>query len=112
MKQTVYLYDFQDAFNRVRPNNFSREGQEVLFNYLEQYEDDTGEEIELDVIALCCDYEELSLSDLLKTYDDITDEELTDDNEAELLGLATDYLESQTMLCGVTPQNTFVFAVF
>tara|TARA_B100000900_G_C20441095_1_gene659067 strand:+ start:632 stop:883 length:252 start_codon:yes stop_codon:yes gene_type:complete len=37
---------------------FSYEGLIALYDYLEQYEDDTGEQIELDVIALCCDFTE------------------------------------------------------
>ena len=56
MKQSVNEYDFLKAFKECRPNNFSRAGLFALYDYLEQYEDDTGEEIELDVIALCCEY--------------------------------------------------------
>lgn len=111
MKQTIGLYEFRNAFDAHERNNFSYEGQEVLFNALEEIESASGEEIELDVIALCCDYSEMDLRELLDHYD-ITDEELTDDNEAELLELATDYIAEHTFLCGVTPQNTFVFQSF
>lgn len=58
MKQTVTKYDFIDAFKRVRPDNFSYAGLEALFDYLEEYEYSTGEEMELDVIAICCDFTE------------------------------------------------------
>ena len=58
MKQSINEYDFLKAFKECRPNNFSRAGLFALYDYLEQYEDDTGEEIELDVIALCCEYAE------------------------------------------------------
>ena len=59
MKQSVNMYDFERAFkNFERMNNFSYDGLKALFEYLEDYEEDTGEEIELDVIALCCDYAE------------------------------------------------------
>ena len=59
MKQTVNFNDFRDAFRAFdRMENFSYEGMQALFDYLEQLEEDTGEEIELDVIALCCDYSE------------------------------------------------------
>ena len=59
MKQTINFYDFSDAFRKAgRTNNFTYEGQRALFEYLEGYEEDTGEEIELDVIALCCEYAE------------------------------------------------------
>ncbi len=68
MKSTVSLSDFRDAF-QVRKENFSYEGLEALFNYLESYEEDTGEEIELDVIALCCDYTEYeNLAEFQKDY--------------------------------------------
>ena len=50
---------FADAFRRMgRENQFSREALEALFNYLEDYEQDTGEDLELDVIGLCCDFTE------------------------------------------------------
>ena len=59
MKQSINMYDFERAFkNFERMNNFSYDGLKALFEYLEDYEEDTGEEIELDVIALCCDYTE------------------------------------------------------
>lgn len=58
MKQTINLYQFRDAFQQLRPDNFSYDGLRVLFEYLEQCEDDMGEEIELDVIALCCEFSE------------------------------------------------------
>jgi len=57
MKSTVLLSDFRDAF-QIRKENFTFEGLRALFNYLEETEEDTGEEIELDVIAICCDYTE------------------------------------------------------
>lgn len=69
MKQTIDQYEFRDAFKRMnRADNFSTSGLYALFNYLEQYEQDTGEEIELDVISLCCDYTEDSIKNVLKEY--------------------------------------------
>lgn len=58
MKQTVYLEDFRRAFQSTRPNNFSYEGLIALYNYFQNLEDDIGEELDLDVIAVCCDYSE------------------------------------------------------
>lgn len=62
MKQTVNFSDFVDAFFRThnRMDQFSYEGLKALFEHLEQYEEDMGEEMELDVIAICCDYSEHS----------------------------------------------------
>jgi hypothetical protein len=70
MKQSVNMYDFEREFKRFERNNFSYDGLKALFEYLEEYEEDTGEEIELDVIALCCDYMEYdSLNEYNRDYD-------------------------------------------
>ena len=59
MHITVTSAMFADAFRRMgRENQFSREALEALFNYLEEYEQDTGEDLELDVVGLCCDFTE------------------------------------------------------
>ena len=59
MKKTINFYDFERAFsNADRANQFSYEGQRALFEYLEEYEESTGEEIELDVIAFCMHFDE------------------------------------------------------
>ncbi len=52
MIQTINLHDFRNAFQAAgRGEQFTYEGLGVLFDYLEQYEQDTGEQIELDVIV-------------------------------------------------------------
>ena len=59
MKQIVNFNNFVDAFRAMgREENFSYDGLEALFQYLEDYEDNTGQEYELDVIALCCEFSE------------------------------------------------------
>ena len=59
MKLTVRLYDFESAFKRIgRGEQFSSQGLIALFEYLEQLESEMGEEIEFDVIGLCCEYTE------------------------------------------------------
>ena len=73
MKQTISKHDFTEAFKKIRPNNFTCDGLEALFGYLEEYEEDTGEEIELDVISLCCEYSEYQ--DLKAFQDDYNADE-------------------------------------
>tara|TARA_R110000824_G_scaffold395207_1_gene595690 strand:+ start:333 stop:632 length:300 start_codon:yes stop_codon:yes gene_type:complete len=59
MKQSVNMYQFERAFNNMdRGEQFSYDGLKALYEYLEEYEEDTGTEVELDVIALCCEYAE------------------------------------------------------
>ena len=69
MKQTINKGQFMSAFSAVRPDNFSYKGLEALFDWCEDLEDDTGEEIELDVIGFCCDFSEFdSLKDFQEQY--------------------------------------------
>ena len=59
MIRTINQYDFIDAFRKMgRENNFSYNGLVALYEYLEMLGDDLGQPIELDVIALCCEYTE------------------------------------------------------
>ena len=72
MKTTVSQTDFVDAFTKMRPSNFSYEGLIALYDYLENFEEDTDKEIELDVIAFCCDYSEWdNLEEYKKSYSSI-----------------------------------------
>ena len=72
MKKSVSITDFMDAFEKMRPSNFTYEGLECLYYYLIDYEQDTATEIELDVIALCCDYSEYkNLDEYRKSYSSI-----------------------------------------
>ena len=70
MKKTISKYEFVKEFDEYnRGNNFSYEGREALFDYLEEYEESTGEEMELDVIGLCCDFTEYeSLEEFNNNY--------------------------------------------
>lgn len=57
MKQTVNQTAFIQAFQDYdRYEQFGYSALCSLFGYFEQLEDDLGEEIELDVIGICCDY--------------------------------------------------------
>lgn len=59
MKQTINFYDFRDAFHKAgRGNQFTYSGLRAIFDYIEDYENDCDIQIELDVIALCCEYTE------------------------------------------------------
>ena len=57
MKQNVSQSTFIDSF-KIRKGNFSYEGLNALYDYFINYEEDTGEEIELDPIGFCCEYSE------------------------------------------------------
>jgi|688.fasta_scaffold03608_13 hypothetical protein len=93
MKTTISQSAFIDAFRRYdRYEQFGYDALCSLFDYMEQMEQDTGEEIELDVIALCCDYSVDSVEDIASSYS--IDIEGMDDDEAREAVL--DYLNDNT----------------
>ena len=108
MKTTVNFSYFVDAFKKLgRENNFTNEGLELLFDYLEEVEQSTGEELELDVIALCCEYDENDVDDIISNYD-IDVEGMDDDEKREAV---RDYLQDNTCLIGETSTG-FIYAAF
>lgn len=71
IKQTVNFSQFCDSFSESYKNNFSYEGKRALFDYLESLREDLNEDIELDPIALCCEYTEYdSFKDYQNNYGD------------------------------------------
>jgi hypothetical protein len=70
MKDTVTFSTFTDAFRAVRPDNFSYDGLRVLYDYLTDLEEGCGTELELDVIAFCCEFSEEETSYHLDQYED------------------------------------------
>ena len=102
MFQSVNLHEFRDAFRIYnRTDNFSYEGLEVLFDHIEEIEDSTGEQIELDVIAFCVDFNELDLDEINQDYQ----------QSFETLEEAEEWLNDQTMVAGTT-DNSIVFQAF
>ena len=79
MHMTINNFDFIEAFKDYgRENQFSREALFALFDYFEELEQDIGEDIELDVIGICCDYTEYDSLEEFKEqcnddYDSIED---------------------------------------
>jgi len=96
------VYQFRDAFAQAnRQNQFSYEGLEVLFDYLEELSDSIGEPYELDVIALCCDYAEDSAADIAKYYE--IDLDGTDPDDIE--EVVKEYLQDKGVFVGETSSS-------
>ena len=58
MKKTLNFCEFCDEFSDQYKDNFTYEGKKALYSYLEEYEDETEQDIEFDPVALCCEYTE------------------------------------------------------
>jgi len=85
MKITINFDGFERAFQRYgRGEQFSYEGLQALFEWLEDIESDMGEEQELDVIGLCCEFAEFE--NLKEFQDDYgTDYESIEDIENDTM---------------------------
>lgn len=99
MKQTLSLFDFRRAFYDHDRANFSYDGLNILYDALTDLEQDTGNETELDVIGLCCEFSEMTEQEVINSYSLIDDD-------------VEDFLSDNTWLCGRTEQNTLVFRQF
>ena len=65
-------YNFTDDLMKVRPDQFSYKALQALWEHFEQYEEDTGEQIEFDPISICCDYSEYQdIKEIQENYPDI-----------------------------------------
>ena len=104
------VHQFRESFRLAgRMDQFSYKGLEVLFDYLEELSED-GEPVELDVVALCCDYYESSIEELIKDYNiDISD--IDEDDPDSIIEVVREYLEDNTSVCGEV-SNGFVYAAF
>lgn len=58
MKTTLNTYDIANALKSDENANWTWNGARALAEYLEQIEEDTGEEMELDVVAIRCEFSE------------------------------------------------------
>lgn len=103
MYQSINVYNFRDAFHNMgRGEQFSYEGLEVLFDGLEQYEADTGESVELDVIGLCCDFSESSQDEIKEYYSHMIEEE--EDIE--------EFLEANTWVLGMHEKDGVKYYIY
>ena len=95
MKTYVTLTDFVDTFKQsvLYKDKFSYGGLKALFEYLEDYEDDTQEEIQFDAIAIACEWTEYAN---LEQYNDHNESEF---RTLEALREHTTVLEKHLGVC-------------
>lgn len=108
MKTTINLHQFREAFREIRPDNFSYEGLEALYECFTEMEEDTGEEMELDVIAICCEYAEATPREIVDDYN-IDISECEDDADVREKVIA--HLCEHSFVAGGTT-NTLVYQQF
>ena len=103
MKEYVNEHTFRDRFMRSDnyKNNFSYEGLHALFEYIEQVEDDIGEEFEFDMVGICCDYTE---------YDNIEDFNADYSNDDKVYTM--DDIREETVVIEIPDTERFIIGEF
>jgi len=79
-----------------RSTQFSYEALNMLFNYFEEFD----ENMELDVIAICCEYSEMTPEEIASSYNLDEDEDVLE------------FLDMNTSVIGETSDGSIVFAQF
>ena len=104
MKTTVSFGDFVQAFKDMgRENQFSIDALNILFEHIEQIENDTGEECELDVVGICCEYAEATWQEIANDY--LLHDKNLDGEEEENKVKVLDYLADEGVLIGETDDS-------
>ena len=109
MKTSVNFSDFINAFKRFdRYDAYGYDALKVIFDYLEEYEDSTGEEIELDVIAICCDYNAEHYTEIASNYS--IDLEGLDEDEAK--SAVIEHIQDNSAYLGEATDGVLVYQCF
>ena len=118
MITTISKGDFTEAFknSETYKNNFTYDGLEALFDYMEELEEGLGEQIEFDMVYIACYYTEFATAwDAMELYqpddilvegdegDDLT--EVMEKNEAEALRWLEDRIEVIKFDTGIIIRN-------
>jgi hypothetical protein len=108
MKTTIsHASQFRDAFRQVdRDGQFSYEALNMLYEYFEDIDPD----MELDVIAICCEYSEDTPAELIRDYS-IDVSEADPEDERTYKDIVRDYLNDNTTLVGETATG-FIYLSF
>jgi hypothetical protein len=108
MKLTLSQFDFTEWMQQNPNNPFSYEALELLWDYLENYEDNTGEEIEFDPVGFRCEFCESSFNEII-SENNLNAQGLDEEADKKL---AFEFLNKNTTVLGITEHGTVVYQNF
>ena len=107
--QTLGQGDFVQMFKESsRKDQFSVEALEAIFNYLDTLSEETGENVEFDIVGICCDWAEMTWQEIAASYD-VDLSQCADDDER--IGEVEDFLCKNTQYCELS-NGSFVYLQF
>jgi hypothetical protein len=96
--------EFRNQFIAYNRDNFSRQGYELLFDHFEEIDPD----MVLDVICICCDYNESDAQTIAADYNIVEANGMDEDDARQVV---REYLDRHTTVVGETSTG-FVYLSF
>ena len=110
--QTLSKSSFIDAFKQSsRKDQFSYEALEAIFDQLEEYSDNTGEPVEFDIVAVCCEWVESHWSDVARDYSIDLNDFADDEDDDNRIKAVAEYLWDNTTAYELS-NGVFVYVQF
>ena len=114
--ETISSSDLYNMACRMdRGHNFGYDGWLAIGDYLEQLSEDTGENIEVDIVGICCDYSmSEDVNDWWKeygVYSEIDSDEWEEMDDAEKLEAIENYLNENTSVV-ICEENLIIWQAF
>lgn len=103
MKQTIDTFRAVDILMCDHYADWTRPEAEAIVEYLEEFEESTGEEIELDPVAIRCGFRAVTIDQVIAEYDDCPDEDVL-----EIL----DWLNERTTVIHPDQTDTIIIGEF
>jgi len=104
MKHTLDHYEIVNALLNDENAIWTRLGANALAQELEDYEESTGEELEFDIVAIRCEWNEDSAEELISNYSQDPDDTIED---------VIQYVEDNTFLIIVdNDPKTYLYQAF
>ena len=98
-----------------RGDNFGYKGWNAIGDYLENLSDDLGEDIEVDIVAICCEYSMAeSTEDFWNEhgkYSSIDPEDWEEMDDSEKLEAIEEYLQDSTSVV-ICEENCIIWQAF
>ena len=107
MKTTITQHEAADMLMKFEAFGTCKDAYSLCYTmaqYLEEYEEDTGEELELDPVAIRCEYRAIALDEVIEQYSG--DFEGMDDEDL------LEYLRDNTTVIETGIENTYIIQEF